>query len=55
MGFNCRWTYGQSSSDLRIIQSFNHQGENFTFAPRQVEAGRLWQVSEAMCGRAQAG
>ena len=40
MGFDRGWTYSQSSGDLRIVQPFDHQAQNFTLALRQVEAGR---------------
>ena len=38
MGFNGGRADGQPSGDLRIIQSFNHQDQDFTLALRQVEA-----------------
>ena len=43
MGFDRGWTYGQPSGDLRIVQSLDHQGQNFTLALRQVKAGR-WRL-----------
>ena len=43
MGFDRGWADGQPAGDLRIVQSLNHQGQNFTLALRQVETGR-WRL-----------
>ena len=40
MGFDRGWAYGQPSGDLRIVQPFDHQSQNFTLALRQGKAGR---------------
>ncbi len=40
MGFDRGWTDCQSPGDLRIVQPFDHQGQHFTLALRQVETGR---------------
>ena len=42
MRFDRGRAYGQSPGDLRIVQSLNHQGQHFTLALCQVEAGRRW-------------
>ena len=43
MRFDRGWTDGQSSSDLRIVQSFNHQSQHFTLALCKVKAGH-WRL-----------
>ena len=35
---------GQPPGDLHIVQPLDHQRQNFTFALRQVEAGRRRQI-----------
>jgi hypothetical protein len=34
MGFDRGWTDGQPAGDLRVVQPFDHQSQNFTFALR---------------------
>ena len=40
MGFDRGWAYGQPSGDLRIVEPFDHQSQNFALTLRQGKTGR---------------
>jgi hypothetical protein len=49
MRFDRGWADGQPSGDLHIVQSLDHQVENFTLALGQVQAGGWLAVSPRLC------
>src|SRR5688572_10303360 len=43
MRFDRGWAYGESCSDVLVIQPLDHQSQHFTFALRQVKT-RRWRL-----------